>query len=909
VGQQEWQHLVQQGFTEAANCMHVGISWASRAPRTGGKLRKFRNVGMETAGKAMAMVRPEPRKEYSQCCKHQKAQRQVWVTASAGGEEELMKIVGDIVNKSSQKEGLADLLLSSMDEQHLTSSKTFKEKLRHLEAVSEARGRGEELDIDLTLALFFETDLSWEHYNSLTSVFRKATASSDLRFPSRNRLFNRYKALKVDVVHVVVPSEDGNVGEAVVLSPAAGWKAALERVQQAADEAARAHNSFFEAFVNGTAKVIFNLAADGFSVPDFDKKLVSYLQANLRVLMPGAQSSGLMSAHIPLMLARCKETYEAYEAVWPHVEAPFLDAQGRPRRYMEVMWQGRLVRVGIEYKLSGDLKGSLILLGRQPPQSGRPCTSCFEQRHLFGSISFFHCREEALRSMSMLHHRVVQSFHASVPCLDGASVMDYVVNKVRLTSLTCAGLSRALLSNNLFMLYMNNLDELYYLSRDGCLNCRFVRIDADGIENVPAEFTAKVGSVDVLVYISQYVAKWGQVSVFLKDPSLDKNSWNIASWIQCFIWSIDCCIVEEVHGFECYWCPRRPVLDDVLRGVASTQRLLSGIVMSCVRPSLSALIEDPSKQVIMETLHCILNLLRTHFEALKLMCNKFIAVEEVVEDGRKIRKYRLKSKEDSDRWDSSVRRDNSAKKDRWREQGAVLDDDLEEVLGFKEPMQGWHGNLCFKVLDKWEAICEMPVLKLLDSMLGVELCDAAERIRASGWVVDSGWREKGVLRQWLGGLNVTCQQIRRTRPCVAALRVGIDGWFVVVACINAMDSSLYALKAYDHFCGVHVLPVIAREGNVVQFATFSTEHDNSVIRRDLRSHTTAGGGRAGGVGALEQLFQRRVVSRSLLVQSKRTWAPEQRCMEIKSSCSCDMCKEFFSKPVLDGLPDPPSKQV
>jgi hypothetical protein len=67
-----------------------------------------------------------------------------------------------------------------------------------------------------------------------------------------------------------------------------------------------------------------------------------------------------------------------------------------------------------------------------------------------------------------------------------------------------------------------------------------VRIEVDSVENVPAKFMAKIASLDVFVHCRQYVAKWGQV-VFLKEPSLDKNSWNVASWIQCFIWSTNDC--------------------------------------------------------------------------------------------------------------------------------------------------------------------------------------------------------------------------------------------------------------------------------------------------------------------------------------------------------------------------------
>jgi hypothetical protein len=60
--------------------------------------------------------------------------------------------------------------------------------------------------------------------------------------------------------------------------------------------------------------------------------------------------------------------------------------------------------------------------------------------------------------------------------------MSFVVNKDRLTLLTCSSLSRASLSNNVFMQYMNNLDELYYFSRDGTLTCEFVRIKAECIQ-------------------------------------------------------------------------------------------------------------------------------------------------------------------------------------------------------------------------------------------------------------------------------------------------------------------------------------------------------------------------------------------------------------------------------------------
>jgi hypothetical protein len=46
-----------------------------------------------------------------------------------------------------------------------------------------------------------------------------------------------------------------------------------------------------------------------------------------------------------------------------------------------------------------------------------------------------------------------------------------------------------------------------------------------------------------------------------------------------------------------------------------------------------------------------------------------------------------------------------------------MEDDFERVSGFGEPMIGSHGNRCFVALSKWEDICSIPVLKLLDTLL------------------------------------------------------------------------------------------------------------------------------------------------------------------------------------------------
>jgi hypothetical protein len=74
---------------------------------------------------------------------------------------------------------------------------------------------------------------------------------------------------------------------------------------------------------------------------------------------------------------------------------------------------------------------------------------------------------------------------------------------------------------------------------------------------------------------------------------------------------------------------------------------------------------------------------------------------------------------------------------------------------------------------------------------------------------------------------------------------------------------MYTCRTYARFCCIHLIPLIARKGNIVKYATFSTEHENSRIRRDVRAHTSAGGGRYGEVRVshVKQLFDRRTVMR------------------------------------------------
>jgi hypothetical protein len=220
------------------------------------------------------------------------------------------------------------------------------------------------------------------------------------------------------------------------------------------------------------------------------------------------------------------------------------------------------------------------------------------------------------------------------------------------------------------------------------------------------------------------------------------------------------------------------------------------------------------------------------------MCNKYFKIEYVDVDGRKLKSPVPKIWEEVESWDPRVRNDNSKDRERWRANGPwVFDDDLAELLGFGEPMMGYHGNQCFDLLELWKDICRLPVLVVLDVYL-------------------SGYRDmdqpvpeqNSALRKWLGWLRDTCAELRCTRPCASRLARGINDWVKVLVSISNDDRQMYTFKMYDHFCCVHVLPMLAREGSVIQYATFSTEHDNSVIRQDLQRTPVWGVGDMGNLG-------------------------------------------------------------
>lgn len=804
-------------------------------------------------------------------------------------------MVADVLSKSSRAEAerLVETFLQHVDPHIVHSCKKVLEA-QHQDFASNpnASGGKRELDLDTTMALFFELDLSWSQYHQLTHVWRISTESTDKRLPSKRAVYERYMESKTAALQVEVPLGPGQgSGSVCVRTPEAALQAVIERVQGVADDSASSKDGVFERFVQEQRPVELTLATDGFSVPDFNQKAVNYIQGNVRVGVPGARALGYLSSHIPLMLGRCPETYEAYQTVWPLVEAPFLK-DGRAISTLPITWKGAQIDVPVVFYMSNDLKSTLMLLGHQGSRGKRPCPCCSTDRKSFGSEEELFRPEHSLRRMSSLHYEVIQSFHQPEVSLGGRTVMSLISEEQQaLEDSDCEGLAGALLANDRLGSFLRDAAEIKGLQEDGAIGSRSAAIEKiiPG-EPLPCGLEEKC-TVEECARIRDYVSRWDGMRVLAGgDSEVAEEQQQLLQ----FMASKGLSVEEERHESVWWWCKRSPCVEDMCGNKTRAANFLRGVAMNFTRPSLSQLVVEPESQVVMETLHCVLNLVRSHFESLKLMCNRFFKRVEVVVDGKIELVPVLKSPDELAAWNQKVRQDNSALRSMWRANGCVLEDDLETLLGFREPMMGYHGNQCFSVLSKWEEICNIPVLKALDVFL-------------SGHTSVPVPEEHSRLRQWLSGLHATCEEIRRTRPCVARLERSIRGWFSVVSMLQGHEAKLYTCKTYDHFCCVHLVPMILRLGNVVQYATFGTEHDNSIIRRDVRAHTTSGGGKYGGdnkASDLMQLFERRCVMRSDRIIRNSTKSSEWKVLAEGGVCECVECLRRFGLG-LDSLPQPP----
>jgi hypothetical protein len=121
-------------------------------------------------------------------------------------------------------------------------------------------------------------------------------------------------------------------------------------------------------------------------------------------------------------------------------------------------------------------------------------------------------------------------------------------------------------------------------------------------------------------------------------------------------------------------------------GVGDLAGAMKGLVMNLVCPSLTRLIQDPAKQVVIEVVPCVLNQVKNHLVALKLLTNKYL------KGGPEGHPF-PKTPEEVASWKSPMS-DNTTQKKAWRTAISTLEDDINKVVGFDEPMMGYHGNCC-----------------------------------------------------------------------------------------------------------------------------------------------------------------------------------------------------------------------
>jgi hypothetical protein len=151
---------------------------------------------------------------------------------------------------------------------------------------------------------------------------------------------------------------------------------------------------------------------------------------------------------------------------------------------------------------------------------------------------------------------------------------------------------------------------------------------------------------------------------------------------------------------------------------------------------------------------------------MKLLCNKHFKEEVVVVDGKGALLPGAKSQwgERVDPSDASRRSNNSVARDKRRIQGWVLEEDIKRLVGFAELLMGCHCNQCLKLLAKWDGVCGIQVLEMLDAHFS----------ECSGVHSKTGVRAyPSALLQCLTGLRKTFEETivpgRACQRCEAAL--------------------------------------------------------------------------------------------------------------------------------------------
>jgi hypothetical protein len=148
----------------------------------------FRQWGASQGAKWLALARGRGKKHYEDCCGEQRRRDRAWLIAAAGGKEHFATIAGDILDDHPV---LLDLMLARLGSRTLETVQTFlTSNFPSQEAVQRAHAR--ELGLQLTIAVFFETDLGWDSYHLLSHVFRINSSCTDIRLPSKTKLWNWY---------------------------------------------------------------------------------------------------------------------------------------------------------------------------------------------------------------------------------------------------------------------------------------------------------------------------------------------------------------------------------------------------------------------------------------------------------------------------------------------------------------------------------------------------------------------------------------------------------------------------------------------------------------------------------------------------------------------------------------------
>jgi hypothetical protein len=448
---------------------------------------------------------------------------------------------------------------------------------------------------------------------------------------------------------------------------------------------------------------------------------------------------------------------------------------------MQVSIFGSKYTLPIAFRLSADAKGDNLLIGRQSQSALRPCPCCFLPSREFSNPNYLHCDESALPKMSELRSQLQTQLSQTLPdsadalWQAGATTMSIIASQPSTWTRASQKPLRAVLQLPFLRVPIEHLlsdaNEAVALLLDNDISGK--HCDVEEVQPGKLKWHASPEA--------NLVSQWLQANAGERHGITQK------------LVAMDCGLRETLQpggSMQTKWYkvtrwPKFEGLFGLTAGVGDLTGAMKGLVMNLVRPSLTRLIQDPAKQIVIEVLHCVLNQVKNHLMALKLLTNKYLKGGP---EGHPL----PKAPEEVASWKSPMW-DNTTQKKAWRTAGFTLETDIKKIVGFDEPMMGYHGNQCFKLLEKVEELANLPALRLIDDIIRPE--------------------EPGAVREWLQALSVTLYQSRKSQPCCAELRRAITTWFAILTLPAVLE--VYDLKTYDHFCTCHLIPQIQRNSNLL----------------------------------------------------------------------------------------------